>query len=68
MPVESLRREVKKSQFVEITTVEEWIAKLKRLEKLRDKVHKHNDQAQETQSEAFDQGKREKQFVVVQEV
>ena len=58
LPVEDLRREVAKSQVVEPTTVEEWVEKLKRLENLRDKVRKHNDETQERQAKAFDQGKK----------
>ena len=41
---------------------------MKMLENLRDKVRKHNDKAQERQDKAFDQGKREVQFVAGQEV
>ena len=68
LSVASLRKEVEKGQKIEPTTIDEWKARLARLEHVRDLVRKHNEKAQERQAKAFDKGKREETFVVGQEV
>ena len=68
LPVASLKKDVEKGQQLKPTTIDEWKARLARLEHVRDLVRKHNEKAQERQAKAFDKGKREEMFVVGREV